>query len=363
MLQKKILVLGPFGAFGRRVATALAAIPQVACQLGADATNSAARIAHELGATTVPADVHDPASLERALADVFAVVNTCGPFLEADSAVAGLCAERGVHYVDPADAHDHVGNIARLGRKAEKSGSLLVTGAAAVPAVSAVLVDMLMRDFDRIREIHTCLLPGTRDWRELSTVRSILGHAVSPARTKERGRWRAFYPWTDPETVRFPKPVGKRRVYLCDSPDLDLFPRRYGAQTVTFRTGLPWRGLNLALSFLGWLKRRGLLANVPAPLAAVIRASSRLPSLGHAGGGLGVEVHGEKRGRELTHTAYLIARDGGGAAIAAAPMLALVRKWVTHGVPVAGAMPCVGMFGWEELRNELLGHDVVLVRV
>jgi saccharopine dehydrogenase-like NADP-dependent oxidoreductase len=267
-----------------------------------------------------------------------------------------------VHYVDPADTNEYAGGLSRLARKAEKHDSLIVTGAAAAPAVSALLVDMLAPEFDRIQEIHTCLAQGKNDCRDRATARAILGYVELVSRMKEKGRWREFQGWARPQAVYFPAPVGRRRGYLCDGLDLDIFPRRYGAQTVTFRTALSSRASNLVLSFSRGLRRRGMMRGLPPPVRASLHAISALPRFGDPNGGLGVEVRGDKGGEALTRSVFLVARDGNTPAIAAAPAVALVRKWLRQGVPNAGVMSCVGLLEWPEVRDELMGNDIVLVR-
>jgi saccharopine dehydrogenase-like NADP-dependent oxidoreductase len=330
--------------------------------LGAEPANAAARLARELGAQVAAVNPREPESVRRALSGVYAVVNTCGPFLDPEYTVAEQCAERGVHYIDSGEARDYVNGMQRLARAAERSGAMIVTAASAAPAVSAALVDLLGSDFDRIREIHTCLTPGARDQRELAAVRAILSIADNPARMKERGRWREFYYWTKPQRVDFPPPIGRRRGYLCDRPDLDLFPRRYDAQTVTFRMALPWRSVNLVLAGVGWLGRREVLRAPPGWLLALVRTGARLLPTRRYGGGLRVEVRGECRGAETAHTAFLIARDRHSQAIAAAPIVALVRKWVARGAAERGVLPCVGLLDWNEIRAELRDYDIVLIR-
>ena len=179
---------------------------------------------------------------------------------------------------------------------------------------------------------------------------------------KERGRWREFYYWSQPQRVEFPAPLGRRRAYLCDRLDLDLFPKRYGAQTVTFRMALPWRSFSLALAGVGWLGRRGVITEPPGSLLTLVRLGARLLPTHRFAGGLRVELHGEHRGEELMHTVFLVARDRHCAAISAAPVLALVKKWLAHGVATPGVTPCVGLLDWDELKAELLAYDIVLVR-
>ena len=358
--KKKILLLGEYGAFSRRIHRALSRSPHIECVIGvADARRARSQWGADCALVTV---LGDPHSIQGAIKDVFAVVNTRGPFLDRNYTVAEQCAERGVHYVDPADSNEYVSGLGRLTRKAEKSGCLIVTGAAAAPAVSALLVDMLAPEFDRIREIHACLAPGKNDYRDRATARAILRYSDHVLRMKEKGRWHEFKGWTRPRPVYFPAPVGRRRSYVCDMLDLDIFPKRYGAQTVTFRTALSSRASNFVLSFCRWLRNRGMIRSLPSPMLTLLNAFSTLPGFGDPNGGLGVEVHGDKGGDRITHSIFLVARAGNASAIAAAPSVALVKKWVREGVSAAGVTTCVGLLEWPDVRDELLDHDIVLVR-
>mgnify|MGYP001617024795 FL=1 len=255
-MGKRILVLGGYGTFGRRISQAISAIPSVECIIGGRRPPKASEFAGD-NTTAVTVNIHDPASLRRALDGVFAVVNTVGPFQAHDYSVAETCAGMGIHYVDLADARAHVDGITRLNRRAQQKNCLIVSGASTVPAVSAALVDMLAPEFDRISDIHVCISPGNKNPRGVATVRAILSYTGHSFRIKENGRWRYAYGWSEPEKVGFPQPVGKRRVYLCDVPDLDIFPTRYGAQTVSFRAGLELNLFNYGLAIMGRARRWG----------------------------------------------------------------------------------------------------------
>lgn len=361
-MGKRILVLGGYGTFGRRISRAIAAIPSAECVVGGRHPQQAAPVAGE-NITTITVNIHDPASLRLALEGVFAVVNTVGPFQAGDYTVAEACAVRGIHYVDLADARAHVEGITRLNRRAQQHNCLIVSGASSVPAVSAALVDLLAPEFDRISEIHTCISPGNRNPRGLASVRAILSYTGAPIRLKEKGRWRYGYGWSEPEKVRFPAPVGKRRVYLCDVPDLDLFPARYGAPTVTFRAGLELNLFNYGLAMLGRMRRWGWVKDLPHWAPALIAASNFFRGSGGVAGGMRVRVRGRKNDQDVEHTVFLMARDANGPAIPCSPAVALIRQWVERGISTPGAVPCVGLLTWDDIKAELMNYVITLVRV
>lgn len=360
--HKQVLLLGVFGAFGQHLAKRLAQLPGIELTLGVPDPSSLEAFARESGAKLLRVDPADPASLSRAVEGRFIVVNTYGPFHGQDYAVAEAAMAAGAHYIDPADEREYVAGFESLQRRAQTQGCLLVTGASVSPALSATLIEMAAADFDRVTDIETFLAPGSRDRRELATARTILDYLDHSIRIKERGRWRQLPGWLRPRVVRFPEPIGRRRGYLCDSADLDLFPRHFGAHTVIARAGIHARFFNSGVTLLALLRRRRTIGRVPRWAQNQLRRTVRLVAP-HPGAGLRVELRGTVDGGEQIHVLYLITRRDNGHALAAAPMLALARKWIDHGVSANGAMACLGLLTWEELRNELLGDDdVALIR-
>jgi short subunit dehydrogenase-like uncharacterized protein len=356
--KHKIVVIGSYGDFTRRVTTDLSAMPQVACVLGLPPAPGATTFAGQLGVPFMVLDPNEPASLQRLLEGAFAVVNLCGPFQSReDLAIATRCATHGVHYIDPADSREYVTEFLRLAKDARDSQALLVTGAGAAPAVTAALAGTLTREFTRASEIHVFVTPGMTDQRELASVRSILEHAEKPSRQKERGRGRKDATNAPVDTVQFPKPVGRRRGWLCDLPDVELLPRHFGVGTVTARVGFA-PGL---LSFVV-----GVLARRSKPLSGMaawlVRRAAAMKRSDGACASVRVAMRGTRRSAEEEHVVYLIARDGAGPAIAAAPILALVRRWVEQGVNETGALSSVGLLTFDDLKPELVRHDITLVK-
>lgn len=361
-MGKRILVLGGYGTLGRRISQAIAAIPSAECVIGGRNPQKAGSFAGE-NTKVVAVNVYDPVSLRRALEGVFAVVNTVGPFQGHDYTVAETCAGMGIHYVDLAAARAYVEGITRLQRRAHQKNCLIVSGAGSVPALSAALVETLVPEFDRLTEIHTCISPGNKNPLGVGTVRAILSYTGNPLRLKDQGRWHYAYGWSKPKVVSFPKPVGKRRVYLCDVPDLDIFPTRYGAQTVTFRAGLELNLFNYGLVILGRMRRWGWITNLSRWAPGLTAIGHFFHGFGNVAGGMRVLVRGRKDGQEVEHTVFLLARDANGPAIECSPAVALIRKWVEHGASDAGALPCVGLLTWDEIKAELVDYDITLVRV
>ncbi len=161
LLKRRVVVLAGYGEFSRRVARSIAALPQAEGVLGLPPGTRATSFAQSIGVPFMVLDPNDPSSLYRLLEGAFAVVNVQGPFATRQHlSIAARCAAHGVHYVDPADSRDYMNEFVRIARDAREHDALLVTGAAAAPAVTAALAGILASEFDRISEIHVFVTPG-----------------------------------------------------------------------------------------------------------------------------------------------------------------------------------------------------------
>lgn len=360
-MKKKILILGGYGVLGRQISAMLAQDADMECIVAGRDVSKSKSYADTLGVHFQAVDTANPLALRAALDGVFAVVDTCGPFQGRAYGVAEACIAQGTHYVDVADARSYVEGFSRLNESARERGCLLVTGAGTVPAVTSVLVDSMTGRFDRITEIHTAISTGNRDARGPATLSNILSYAGLPLPVMEQGSWRTHYGWSRPQNIRFPAPVGKRRVYLIDTPDLDIFPQRYAAHTVSARAGMQLGLFNHGLYVLARLKRHNRIADLSRHMRPLLKASRMFRAAGDATGGVRVAVRGEHNGQKVEHHAFLVARHTHGIVIPASPSVALIRKWVRQGVSSTGAMPGVGLLTLDDIRQVLRGYEVSLV--
>ena len=360
-MKRKIVVVGGYGVLGRQICSMLVKDSAIDCVVaGRDAKRGQA-FASSIGAGFQLLDSQQSTALPLALQGAYAVVDASGPFQGRSYAVPEACIALGAHYVDVADGREYVAGLSLLDAAARAKGSLVVTGAGAVPAAAGALIDSLRDRFDRIDEIHTAVSIGNRDARGPASLRSLLSYAGKPISLLERGGWRDVYGWSRPQTARFPAPIGKRRVYLADGPDLDLFPKRYGAHTVTERVGMQLRLFNHGLYVLARLKRHHRIADLLRHTRSLMQASKMFKAQGDATGGLRVAVRGEYQGQAVEHHAFLVVRGTQGIAIPASPAVALVQKWVHQGISAPGVAPCVGLVTLDELRHVLKGYDISLV--
>jgi len=361
---KRLLLLGEFGDFGRHLAVRLARLPEVVLTLAGPPSRSAEAYARDQALSYLALSPEDAPTLERLLDGVFAVINIWRPLMGGEYSLAARCAERGIHYVDAADGRAAVTGLERLTRRAERSGARLVSGAGVNPLLSSALVDLARDDFDELDEIHVFLAPGRDDGRELATARLILSRLELPVRFKEGGRWQETRRWHRPLAVRLPAPIGRRRGFLGDLPEMDLFLKRYEAPVVTARVGLGSAWFNFGVRLLSMIVRRRRDKTPPRWLMAFLRLSPSLPGGGRTGAALRIELRGQCGRQPCAHVLTLVAHEAPGLALASAPLTALVRQWVERGPDRAGAGAADGLVSWPDISRELQreGSDVRLLR-
>jgi hypothetical protein len=182
----------------------------------------------------------------------------------------------------------------------------------------------------------------------VAAVLSYLGQSI---RVWQGGGWSERAGWGDSQVLEFPPKVGRRRVYNCDVPDLELFPTRYGARTVRFQAGLELGLLNRLVAFSGVLARYGRV-NLMNHASFFRRVSLLFYWFGSKNGSLAVFMRGTNANGARVERKIAIVTDDDGPATPCSAAIVLARRIITSGPPLHGAVPCVGLLN----LGELLAH-------
>ncbi len=357
------MVLGAYGFFGSRIATALARNPRVQLVLVGRDLHKATALAYQLGLTSSHArraDAADPrlgSWLRKLGIDV--LIHTAGPFQEQDYSVARAAIEAGCHYLDLADGRSFVTGITRLDAQARAANIAVLSGVSSLPALSSAVVDRYLSQFSRLDAIRMgitsgALVPG------IATVRAVLGYCGKPIRVWEGGAWKVVHGWLDSQVHEFPKSVGARRLGRCDVPDLDLLPPRYpGVKTVSFHAGFASHSAHKVVELLArWVRDKRISSAVPfaRPLTTL---GHWLKPLFSDRGAMFITLDGlDTDGDPLSLTWNLVARDNDGPHIPCAAAIALTNKIAAGTELTPGAGPCMGLLSVEDLLEPLAGLSV-----
>lgn len=351
--MKRVTVLGGTGIFGGRVARALARTEGLDVRIAGRNREHGLAFAREIGASFAHVDLEAAGALEDVLESCTLLIHAAGPFQRRDYAVARACIERGVSYLDLADAREFVCNIGELDAAARAHGVFVGSGASSVPTITHALAHGLAGEFAEIDEIDLALSPGNQNPRGAATIGAVLGTLGAPLRIWIDGAWRIRRGWGDRLRIEFPPRVGWRDVYSCDVPDLDLFPVAFGARTVRFRAGLELQLFNDVLSMFSTLRRRRLLPPLSrlAPLA--LRVSLLFYGRGSKNGALAVWMRGRDRSGDAIERKIALVTADDGPATPSAPAILLAKKLLLGAGIAPGARPCMGLLTLEELLVHL----------
>src|SRR5262249_39488089 len=266
------------------------------------------------------------------------VINASGPFQAKDYSIPETCIEQGCHYIDLGDGREYVAGISQLDEKAKAHGVFICVGASTTPAITSAAVVELRQRMPKIRSIKVSLNAGNRNPAGVSTIASILAYVGRPVRVWQNRQWREIPGWGLGEFVDFPEPVGRRRVQLCDVPDLELFPGLFDADSVVFKAGVELTLFNYAIASLGQMRKVRPSLDLPALAGPLVWMSTLFKRWGTLCGSFGVWVTGDD-GAERS-LAFVAPRNG--PRVPSAPAVLLARKLLAGGIRERGAFPCVG---------------------
>ena len=361
--MNRVLVIGAGGVFGSRLAEGLLRHGFEVVVAGRGRTRAEA-VAGRLRAAfpdgRVEVAVLDTATLtpEQLTATGASIVaDMAGPFQGAQPTTARAAIAAGLSYVDLADARDFVADFPALDEAARAAGVVALTGCSSTPALSNAVLDRLTEGWREIVSVEAAISPGARAPKGLSVMQAILSWMGRPVRVFEDGDWIMRRGWSGLYRRDFGA-AGARRVSLCETPDLDLFPARFRPrERALFLAGMePW-----TLHLEGWLLARlaGLFRFNPVPLAKPLLALASLHSVtGSDRGTMRVQALGvDGQGGAARAVWRLVAEPGEGPVTPSLPALAAVRTIAAGQVP-PGARACVGVLPLDAITEEMAPHGL-----
>jgi predicted dinucleotide-binding enzyme len=353
----RVLVIGAGGVFGSRLAKGLVRDGFEVVVAGRSLARAEATKAEVGAASATALDTRNLTPADLTATGAAIVVDAAGPFQGAEPRVAQTAIAAGLHYVDLADARDFVAGFGALDAAATAAGVTALTGASSTPALSNAVLDALTEGWTRIDAVEAAISPGARAPRGRSVTEAILSWLGRPVRVFEDGAWTLRTGWGEVVTRDFGA-AGRRRLSLCETPDLDVLAERFQPHD----RALFLAGLVPAFAHWGaWLLAQSVRATgVGArPLAGLVMTLSRLAApFGDDRGAMRVEATGrDAEGRAARAVWLLTAPPGVGPVTPGIPALAVVKA-IAAGRLQPGARVCVGELSLAELEAELAVHGI-----
>lgn len=366
----RVLLIGAYGLFGKKLAERLALDPLIHPILCGRNLASAAALAAALNRSSASErfsalrlDVTEQNLAEQIRASgADAVIHTSGPFQGQGYHVARACIEAGAHYIDLADGRDFVCGITELDAEARIANVFVTSGASSVPALSTAVVDALASSFRQVHAIDIGINPASQTERGLATVRAILGYCGAAFPHWRDGRWQNAFGWQGLRRQAYPEPVGVRWLAQCDVPDLQLLPERYpGVRTVTFRGGLELRPLHFGAWLMAAMRRAGLVRDWSRYSTQLKTISDLFIRFGTDAGAMHVELDGiGNDGGPLRRCWTLVATKGDGPYVPTLASAALVAKLARGEIAFRGACPCIGLLTVQDFIDATHGLAITM---
>jgi Saccharopine dehydrogenase NADP binding domain len=158
-----VAVYGAYGHTGRFVVAELKERGYLPLLLGRDDHKLRALAQDHPDLQARQASVDDPASLDRALDDADAVINTAGPFAFTAGALVEAALRAGIPYVDvAAEIEANVDTFARFAEPVRAAGIVVVPAMAFYGGLGDLLVTTAMGDWTAADEVHVAY--GLSSW-------------------------------------------------------------------------------------------------------------------------------------------------------------------------------------------------------
>lgn len=338
--MKRVVLIGATGVFGRRLARHLARMDGVELVLTSRSSDKAEALAQELATGAhmairgVAFDRDRDLVASLAALQPWLVIDASGPFQQQGYEVPTAALLLGAHVVDLADARDYlVGYGPQLDELAKQRGLVALAGASSTPALSAAAARELSEDWERLDSVDIAITPGGRSEVGPAVIAAVLSYAGQPVPIWREGELQTTSGWGTGEVIDMPG-LGPRRVALVETVDPEtLGPGLAVLSRVTFSAGLEAGIEQWGLALLGWLRRRGWIADL-APLVPFLVKARRFTRLWTSDrGGMRVAIAGiDAKGRPRRAYWSLLAENDDGPQVPTLAAAAAVRGLLTDAI-------------------------------
>ena len=247
----KIAVFGAAGLMAQGTIRDLADAPEVTEIVLVDLESTRTKLEERAtqwcaGKATVKfADLNDPASVQESIAGCSALANCTVYRFNLD--VMDACLKKGVHYVDMGGLFHVCRKQMELDEQWREAGLTAILGMGSAPGIVNVMsrhaVDML----DRVTSIK--ISDGIVNFAKNSSpltvpyaIGTLLDEFVMNPYVFANGDWQETPPFSCPENIDFPAPVGEQTVFATLHSEVATIPTTFkdkGLEEMSFKLSLP----------------------------------------------------------------------------------------------------------------------------
>ncbi len=355
-MPRRILLLGGHGLVGSHITRLLAGAPGLVFLIaGRDAAAVGLFVEYlveeGIDARAVACGARPGDLVAEARADL--VIDATGS-ARPDHTTARACIAAHVPYLDISDDRETVLAIRALDAAARDVNVAVVSGAGVVPCLTMAACASLAVALPVVVGARIVLLRGNREEYGQASTAALLDHVGRRMRWRQGGAWetaRAFQTVAPRDGGRY----GGFRLLAYDAPELELLPEMWPS----LRDATVWAGIELpalarGLRILGWMRPK---AGFAARIGLFDTLARSFGHFGTARSRVRVELDGLVGGHSVLLSWTLVAKDGSGAWLRAAPAAAMARQML-QGVVRPGAR--VARLDLAEILVELRGRDILV---
>ena len=367
----KVVVLGGYGTFGRRLVELLSDEPDLAIVVAGRSITKADALRAELSsrAIVVSAEIDRNGDIDVALAalrpNIF--VDATGPFQVYGTEpyrIVEACLRHGVNYLDFSDASAFTSGIARFDAAARAGGIFVLSSVSSAPALSAAAARHLAEGMTCVETVESGIAPSPFAGIGRNVIEAITSYAGEPLRLLRNGQLSTAHGLTETRRMTIcppgSLPLKSRTFALVDVPDLTVIQEVLpGLRSTWFGAGTaPMIYLHL-LVLLARLRRFRLIPDIGTFAGLFHHVANRL-TWGERRGGMFVRVTGrDEGGRAVSKSWHLLAEGDTGPSVPAMAIDAIIRQCLAGQSPAPGARHAAGELTLDDFARGFAARGIV----
>lgn len=266
-MMHRVLVIGGAGRIGQSVAADLLQHQPISLTI----TGRSAQVGQQIAAALGPQvqfqalDLQDVAAVQAAIATQNLVIHCAGPFLARDTQVLQTCIQKGVNYLDVSDHPTFTQQARQWHDPALAAGVTAIVNTGIFPGISNSMVRQDVEVLDRADKIHLSYGVAGTGGAGVTIMRTTFLGLLHPFEGWLDGQWQQVQPYSQGETVEFPAPFGRVKVFWFDVPERLTLAQTFAVDSVITKFGsVPqiYNGITWALAHWfpqAWLQRHWVM--------------------------------------------------------------------------------------------------------
>jgi saccharopine dehydrogenase-like NADP-dependent oxidoreductase len=305
-MTQRVLILGGRGRIGSCVAQ------DIATHTDAEIIVTSRRVDADARSQTqfLQLDLEEIEKLRQAVKQADLVIHCAGPFHYRDGRVLKLCIDEQVNYIDVSDHRSFFQKVISLRDRAKAAGITAILNTGIFPGISNSMVRQGVEEFDVAKTIHLSYVVSGSGGAGLTVLRTTFLGLRKSFEVWVKNQWQIVSPYSDRETVEFPKPYGKTGVYWFDMPEAYTFVESFpGVENIVTKFGsvpdlynhLTWITAHVFPS--SWIESSAGIEFFSKVSHAMTKVTDKFSGIGVA---IRTEITGEKAGKTARYCSTLV---------------------------------------------------------